>query len=45
MEGKDYFGPFVRHLISAGHKLGQTEYPVNKEVWDEAIKTWDENCI
>jgi len=38
--GKDYFGEFVGHLISTSRELGQTEYPVNNDVWDAAVKTW-----
>jgi putative phosphoesterase len=42
---KDYFMPFVIHLIETGKKMGATEYPVNNEVWKLAIKTWDASKI
>jgi hypothetical protein len=41
LTGKDFFLPFVLHLIETGKKIGQTEYPVSNEVWDIAVKAWD----
>jgi hypothetical protein len=41
MTGKDYFFPFVLHLIETGKQLGRTEYPVSNEVWEAAVRTWD----
>jgi predicted phosphodiesterase len=42
---KDYFMPFVLHLIDAGRKLGRTEYPVSNDVFYAAVKTWDASRI
>jgi len=43
--GKDFFLPFVIHLIETGKKMNDTQYPVSNEVWEAAIKTWDANKI
>ena len=45
MTGRDYFGPFVRHVIETGRQLGNTEYPVCNAVWDAAVKSWDINKL
>lgn len=45
LTGKDYFMSFVIHLIETGRTLGQSEYPVNNNVWDFAVNTWDEDKI
>jgi len=39
--GKNFFAPFLDHLIETGKKMGVTEHPVNNEVWTLAISTWD----
>jgi len=41
MTARDFFMPFVLHLIDTGRKLGQPEYPVNNDVFHAAVKTWD----
>ena len=38
--GKDYYHPFVMHLIATANELGCEEYPVRNDVWDKAVKTW-----
>jgi hypothetical protein len=38
--GKDYYHPFVMHLIETANELGCEEYPVGNDVWDKAVKTW-----
>ncbi len=39
-EGKDYFTPLVHHLMETGRKMGRTEFPVNNDVWREAVASW-----
>jgi len=41
MTGKDFFYPFVRHLMTTGLMLGQPEFPVDNKVWSVAVETWD----
>jgi len=43
--GKDHFAPFVMHLAKTSQNMGSTEFPVNNDVWDAAVKTWDANMI
>jgi predicted phosphodiesterase len=43
--GKDYFSSFVFHLIETGKNMDATGYPVSNEVWEAAVRTWDENKI
>jgi len=42
---KDYFMPFVIHLMETGKEVGATEFPVNDEVWKLAVSTWDVSKI
>lgn len=43
LTGRDYFTPFVLHLVETGRRLERNEYPVSNEVWDAAVQTWDMN--
>ena len=40
--GKDYFMPFVLHLVETSKAMGETEYPVSNKAFDAACETWDE---
>ena len=42
---KDYFMPFVIHLMETGKEVGTTDFPVNDEVWKLAVSTWDASKI
>ena len=39
--GKDYFSDFVRHLVNTGKNLGRNEYPLNNDIWDIAVETFN----
>ena len=39
--GKDYFSPFVMHIVETGSKMGETTQPVSNEAWNAAIASWD----
>jgi predicted phosphodiesterase len=43
--GKDYFFPFVQHVMQTGRKMGRDEFPVCDEVFREAVRTWDADGI
>lgn len=40
--GKDHVGPFVSHIAKTGRDMGETSMPVSNDVWDAAVKTWNE---
>ena len=41
LTGKNYFSPFVNHVVETGRKMGESEVPVSNEAWDAAVATWD----
>ena len=45
LAGRDYMGPFVRHIGITGHKYGQNSMPVTNDVWREAVATWDPGAV
>jgi len=40
LTGKDYFGPFVRHIVQTGRKYGHTSMPMPNDVFAYAASTW-----
>jgi len=45
LTGKDYLGPFIRHVREVGKQFGQETLPVNNDVWALAVETWDKDKI
>jgi len=43
--GKDYFYPFVVHVVDTARKMGETELPVSNEAWDAAVASWDNKGV
>jgi len=41
LSAKDYFGPFVRHIINTGRELNRREQPFDNDIWAAAVATWD----
>jgi predicted phosphodiesterase len=39
--GKDYLSPFLQHLHTTGQLMGKDSEPVDNDVWEAAVKTWD----
>lgn len=37
---KDYFYPFVKHVVDTGHKMGETGPMVSNTAWEVAVATW-----
>ncbi|MCL2404695.1 MAG: metallophosphatase family protein [Defluviitaleaceae bacterium] len=38
--GKDYFSPFVIHVVETAQKMGETTQPVSNKAWDAAVASW-----
>ena len=41
--GKDYFMPFVVHIVETAKAMGETGYPVSDAAFDAACATWNVN--
>jgi len=39
--GRDGFGPFMAHTRETAGRLGRAFQPVSREVWAEAVRTWE----
>ena len=45
MTGKDYFSSFLLHIEETARKLGRPGFPVDNDVWEIAVETWDEDKV
>ena len=42
---KDYYRPFMAHLIETGLKRVEYTQPLSNDVWEEAVATWDPDKV